>query len=129
MSYRLNHIALCVKNPEEFAAFYQSLFEMLGLFVETRGIGENIMVLGLEETSIGLKRSEQSGSREGVDHFGFTTNDLADLESLAEKLNEKGISFERKKHRDNSQSIFLEDPECYKIQIVYMPSDMYIERK
>ncbi|MBU1202044.1 MAG: VOC family protein [Nanoarchaeota archaeon] len=129
MSYRLNHIALCVKNPEKSAEFYEGLFSVLGLYVERRSVGENIMMLGLNGTSIGLKRSAHSGSREGVDHFGFTTDNPADLEYLIEQLNGKNIHYERKKHRDGSESLFIRDPDEYMIQAAYMPQDMFIEEK
>ena len=125
-NYKLNHLALCVKYPEKSSKFYLDLFRILGLKAEERGIGENIMVLSERGTSIGLKKAEKSGSREGVDHFGFTTPNKGDIENLVMELDKKGISYERKKHRDKSESIFLQDPDNYKIQIVYMPPDMYL---
>lgn len=120
MNYKLNHISLCVINPEESARFYQKLFEMLGLPAEQKCIGENIMVLGPEGASIGLKKISQNNSV-GMDHFGFTTDNPSDLESIAEKLSKSNIPFERKEHRDGSRSIFLKDGNDYLIQIVYMP--------
>ena len=129
MNYRLNHLALCVKCPEKSAEFYQQLFGLLGLYVERRAVGENIMILSHSGTSLGLKKSERSGSRDGVDHFGFTTDSLEDLESLSERLCVKGIPFERKEHRDGSRSLFMSDPDGYLVQIVCMPVDMFIKDK
>jgi len=124
-NFQLNHISLCVRDPNRSSRFYLDLFMMLGLPAEARGVGENIMILSQKGASIGLKKSEKSGSREGVDHFGFTTGSKEDLEEIARKLSANNITFERKKHRDNSESIFLNDLDGYKLQIVYMPSDMY----
>lgn len=127
MNYRLNHISLCAKNPEKSAEFYHGLFSMLGLYVESRGVGENIMILSSNGTSIGLKKSDHSGSREGVDHFGFTTDKPTDLESLSEQLEKRKIPVERKKHRDGSESVFIRDLDEYLIQFVYMPPNMFIK--
>lgn len=125
-NFQLNHISLCVKDPNRSSKFYLDLFKTLGLPAEARGVGENIMILSQKGASIGMKKSEKSGSREGVDHFGFTTGSKVDLEEIAKKLSANNITYERKKHRDNSESIFLNDPDGYKLQIVYMPADMYL---
>ena len=129
MSYRLNHITLCVKDPGLSSEFYQELFDLLGLYIEKRPVGEHILMLGQNGLSIGLMKNEVSGSRDGVDHFGFTTGKISDLESLSEQLTRQGTSFERKKHRDGSESIFINDPDKYSVQVGYMPQDMFIEKK
>lgn len=125
-NFQLNHISLCIKEPSKSSKFYVDLFGILGLKVEPRGVGENIIILSQKGASIGLKKSERSGSRKGVDHFGFTTDSKDDLEMIAKKLEVRKITYERKKHRDGSESIFLNDPDGYKMQIVYMPPDMYL---
>lgn len=125
-NFQLNHISLCTKDPNRSSKFYLDLFKMLGLSAEARVVGENIMILSQKGASIGLKKSKKSGSREGVDHFGFTTGSKEDLEEIAKKLSANSITYERKKHRDSSESIFLNDPDGYKLQIVYMPHYMYL---
>lgn len=125
--YNLNHIALHVKDPQKSAEFYLVLLDLLGLKADAKEIiPGNVMLLSDKGISFGLVKSKKSGSREGVDHFGFTTPNKNDIEILANKLDKKGINYERKEHRDNSESIFLQDPDNYKIQIVYLPPNMYL---
>jgi hypothetical protein len=58
-----------VKDPNRSLKFYLDLFRILGLPTKARGVGENIIILSQKGASIGLKKSEQSGSREGVRKF------------------------------------------------------------
>ena len=60
---------------------------MSGIYVEKRLVGENIMILSKNGTSIGLKKSNHIG----LDHFGFTIDNLSYSEVLTEQLNKKNL--------------------------------------
>ncbi|PIU10922.1 hypothetical protein COT27_00540, partial [Candidatus Kuenenbacteria bacterium CG08_land_8_20_14_0_20_37_23] len=61
----------------------------------------------------------------GIDHFGFTFLDSKSFEEYKEKLkqelNKRGIPYEEKEHHDGSKSLFFNEINGYKIQIVYLP--------
>ena len=63
-----------------------------------------------------------------IHRFGFTTNNPNSLEGLCEVFEERGISYEKKEHRDKSISLFIRVPNGNKIQIVYLPDDMYYRK-
>ena len=118
---KLNHIAIKVKDLEATKEFYQ---DVLGLKIQEERPGKSIMFKDDYGGIIGCILSEKV-SINGIDHFGFTFLDSKSFEEYKEKLkqelNKRGIPYEEKEHHDGSKSLFFNEINGYKIQIVYLP--------
>src|SRR6266850_2002737 len=89
---RLRHIAVCVKDLEKAAKFYETVFEMREVGRETIEIGSAIYmsdgVINLALLNFaGSKGNDIKGDPTraiGANHFGFQVDDLADTQKRIE---------------------------------------------
>ena len=109
---RLRHIAVCVKDLNKAAEFYEKVFEMKRVGEETLDIGSAIY---MSDGVINMALLNFSGSKGndlkdpknavGANHFGFQVDDLADTQRRIEEAggtfffdlgDERHGNFERK---------------------------------
>jgi predicted enzyme related to lactoylglutathione lyase len=96
---RLRHFAVCVKDLEKAAAFYESVFELKRAGREDLDIGsaiyltDGVINLALLNFSAGAgaKASDMSDPRGfvGAHHFGFQVDDLAEAQRRIERAGGK----------------------------------------
>ena len=96
---RLRHFAVCVKDLEKAATFYETVFELKRAGREDLDIGSaiyltdgviNLALLNFS-TGAGAEASDMSDPRGfvGAHHFGFQVDDLADAQRRIERAGGK----------------------------------------
>jgi catechol 2,3-dioxygenase-like lactoylglutathione lyase family enzyme len=122
---KFNHIAIKVRDLETTKEFYQNV---LGLKIQEERPGKSIMFKDDYGGIIGCILSKEF-SVDGIDHFGFTFLDFESFEKykeeLKKELNKRGIPYEEKEHHDGTKSLFFNEINGYKLQIVYLPKDYF----
>ncbi|MGC1791971.1 MAG: VOC family protein [Pseudolabrys sp.] len=109
---RLRHIAVCVKDLERAAAFYEKVFELKEVGRETIEIGSAIYlsdgVINLALLNFSGKQGNDLADPKGAvgaNHFGFQVDDLAETQIKIEQAggkfffdlgDERKENFERK---------------------------------
>jgi predicted enzyme related to lactoylglutathione lyase len=93
---RLRHIAVCVKDLEQAAKFYEEVFELKRIEREDLDIGSAIyMSDGVINMALLNFKGEQgsdlkdAASFVGAHHFGFQVDDLAETQRRIEKAGGK----------------------------------------
>ena len=118
----LRHVALNVRNVRESADFYCNV---LGMRIEWEPDPDNIyLTSGSDNLAIHkLPEGEQPGSVQTVHHIGFVVRRPEDVDTVAARLEARGISLVRpvKTHRDGARSFYFRDPDGTLIQLLYHP--------
>lgn len=116
---RLCHVALRVADPEISMAFY---VDILGMKVVWRPDADNIY-LSNGSDNLALHRSilRPGGS---LDHIGFTVSTPGDVDVWHDRLQAAGviITAPPRTHRDDSRSLYCQDPDQNLVQILFIPS-------
>ena len=93
---RLRHIAVCVKDLERAAAFYEKVFELKEVGRETIEIGSAIYlsdgVINLALLNFSGKQGNDLADPKGAvgaNHFGFQVDDLAETQIKIEQAGGK----------------------------------------
>jgi len=118
MKLRWSHAVLYVRNLDEMIAFYK---DVLGFEVSDRG-SLNPNSPGLEITFLSQVGSDHhqlafvpvrgDGPSTTLDHMAFRVESLADVKTMAEKLQADGRAMNlRPVNHGNAWSIYFEDPE------------------
>lgn len=83
---KLRHIAICVRDLEASAQFYEKIFEMTRAYeVKDRAIYLTDGLMNLALLNSATARANGKVNPHGVDHFGFRVEDFAAVEAaLAE---------------------------------------------
>lgn len=123
----MRHLALFVSNLPASRAFYESLF---GMKVVWEPDPDNVYLssgmdnLALHQMSPEAQAAFKPGASVVLDHFGFIVGSPASVERLCERAKTFGtrILQEPKRHRDQSYSCYLADPDGNRIQILYEPT-------
>ena len=122
----LRHLALRVIDMDRSRAFYEGL---LGMKVVWEPDPKNVYLssgndnLALHEVPQGDRASMRSGSDQPLDHLGFIVESPRAVEEIYKRVLEAGVPIVKpvKKHRDESHSFYMADPDKNVIQILFDP--------
>lgn len=132
----LRHLALRVTDLARSRAFYEGLF---GMRVVWQPDGDNLYLtsgsdnLALHQIPAGELAEYRGGRGQHLDHFGFIVDspEMVDrfFEQVARQVEGFGARIVQppKRHRDNSYSFYLADPDGNTIQILYEPTISRLE--
>jgi len=81
---KIRHLAIKTKSPERLAVFYEEVFGMKR--IRTEPGGPIYMSDGYITLALLTNRGEAAPS--GINHFGFQTDDLKDIEQKLKKFDE-----------------------------------------
>lgn len=120
----LRHLALRVVSLEKSRRFYEDLIGMKALWqpdAQSLYLTLGCDNLALHELKAGETLS-QSGQK--MDHFGFIAENEAVVDACFSRMKKAGIAIVKpvKRHRDESYSFYMADPDGNVIQILYEPN-------
>lgn len=130
----LRHLALRVTDLHRSRAFYEALF---GMRVVWQPDQDNLYLssgsdnLALHQIPVG-ELDQYRGSRgQFLDHFGFIMDSPEAVDQMFEQVERSGarIVHPPKRHRDNSYSFYLADPDGNTIQVLYEPTMSALQGK
>ena len=117
----MRHLALTVSDVDRSCAFYQRVF---GMKIVWQPDPDNAY-LSSGCDNLALHRGDCGDpSAQRLDHLGFISSTIADLESAWEwaQAQRLDIVHPLKRHRDGSVSFYIRDPDGNVIQILYEPN-------
>ena len=82
---KIRHLAIKTKDPARLAKFYEEVFGMKVIHSERSGA--TYMSDGY--LTLAILRNRGEATPRGINHFGFTVEDLADVEGKLQKWNEE----------------------------------------
>ena len=114
---RLRHIAVCVKDLEKAAAFYEQVFELKEVGRETIEIGSAIYlsdgVINLALLNFSGKKGNDLADPKnavGANHFGFQVDDLVETQKKIEQAGGK-FFFDLGDEREGNFERKFKDPD------------------
>ncbi|MBN4054271.1 VOC family protein [Nitrospira defluvii] len=118
----LRHLALRVRDLSISRRFYEDLIGMKVLWQPD----DNSVYLssGCDNLALHQVTSEESLTQNGcLDHFGFIAENETVVDAMFERVKKEGILIIKptKRHRDQSYSFYMADPDGIVIQILYEP--------
>ncbi|HET7747529.1 MAG TPA: VOC family protein [Vicinamibacteria bacterium] len=115
----LRHLALNVSDPQASKRFYADLF---GMTVVWEPDPDNVY-LSSGPDNLALHRAPAASSG-ALDHLGFIVATKDDVDALARRFREKGVTIaaEPRDHRDGSRSFYCLDPDGLRIQVLFEPT-------
>ena len=119
----LRHLALRVIDLSKARRFYEDLIGMKVLWQPDNHslyLSLGCDNLALHEIPVGESLS-QNGQK--MDHFGFIAENETIVDQMFEKMKKAQVPIVKpvKRHRDNSYSFYMSDPDGNVIQILYEP--------
>ena len=118
----IRHLALKVKNFEECLKFYT---QILGMKVDWQPDHENVYLTnGKDNLALHYDGDLSLDSESRLDHFGIFVRKQEDIDVFLKHIQENNIKIhkEKKTHRDNSISFYVEDPDGNILQILWHPA-------
>lgn len=110
---RLGHVAICVKDIDAAAAFYQ------GLGLELVWKDADWAYLKAGEDGLALLGP---GYKQAGPHFGFIFHDRAEVDTAYEQLKAQGVELTRiHEHRDGTASFYGKDLDGNWFEYLYEP--------
>ncbi len=120
----LRHLALRVANLSNSRRFYEDLIGMKSVWQPDNH--SLYLSLGCDNLALHEITSGESLSKEGqkLDHFGFIAENETIVDQFFEKMKTAQVPIVKpvKRHRDNSYSFYISDPDGNVIQILYEPN-------
>lgn len=111
---RLGHVAICVKDIEQAAEFYQKL----GMDLVWKDADWAYLKAGEDGLALLSPSYDQAGP-----HFGFIFNEREQMESAYEQLKAQGIPLSSiHEHRDGTASFYGRDPDGNGFEYLYEPA-------
>jgi catechol 2,3-dioxygenase-like lactoylglutathione lyase family enzyme len=122
----LRHLALRVTDMAKSRAFYEGLLGMTLVWepdpdnVYLSAGTDNLALHQIPSDSLSAYRQE----RQFLDHFGFIVSSPLEVDQWHETLRRAGVPIVKPpaRHRDNSVSCYIADPDGNVIQILYEPT-------
>ena len=110
---RLGHVAICVKDIDAAAEFYQGL----GLDLVWKDADWAYLKAGSDGLALLGPTYKQAGA-----HFGFIFHDRSEVDTAYEHLKAKGIELTRiHEHRDGTASFYGKDLDGNWFEYLYEP--------
>lgn len=110
---RIGHVAICVKNLEQAAQFYQNL----GMDLVWQDADWAYLKAGEDGLALLSPHYEQAGP-----HFGFIFSDRAEIETAYDRLKAEGVHLTHiHEHRDGTASFYGRDPDGNWFEYLYEP--------
>lgn len=110
---RLGHVAICVKDIDQAAQFYQNL----GMDLAWKDKDWAYLKAGDDGLALLSPSYEQAGP-----HFGFIFDNRAEVEAAYARLQAEGIAMsEIHEHRDGTASFYGKDPDGNWFEYLYEP--------
>ncbi len=81
---KIRHLAIKTKNPERLAGFYENVFGLKRIRSEPGGA----IYMSDGYLTLALLRNRGEATPSGINHFGFQVDDLAEIESRLQELEE-----------------------------------------
>lgn len=108
---RLGHVAICVKDIDKAAEFYQNL----GMELAWKDADWAYLKAGDDGLALLSPSYNQAGP-----HFGFVFRDRAELEAAYNQLKADGIAATHiHEHRDGTASFYARDPDGNGFEYLY----------
>ncbi len=117
MTFKMNHVHLKTKNPEETAKFY---VETLGATITGKAgdDGYKLSLHGLSLNVTGFLAKQKRGQKYGMEHIAIDTDEL---DSLVEKLKARGIHIlEQTVVSGGRRVCFFEGPDGVQLEFIEM---------
>lgn len=127
----IRHLALRVKNLRRSQNFYEGLF---GMKVVWQPDGDNVYLssgsdnLALHQIAAAEQHEYDSARGQFLDHFGFLMDSQESVDRLFQSVERHvgryggAVVKVPKRHRDDSYSFYLADPDGNVIQVLYEPT-------
>jgi len=134
---RISHVNLRVRNVEESADFYCSLFGLRQRVPESAPKSGRLCVAptksGRSEFGVFLSRGLPAKAElSGVDHFTFEVPIAADVDELYDRARRRGAPATKPRFYRDGWQTFVFDPDGYKIEIraprARQESDRHVRR-
>jgi catechol 2,3-dioxygenase-like lactoylglutathione lyase family enzyme len=110
---RLGHVAICVKNIDRAAEFYQNL----GMNLVWKDADWAYLKAGEDGLALLSPNYDQAGP-----HFGFIFDDRAEMEAAYDRLQQAEIYLTQiHEHRDGTASFYGRDPDGNWFEYLYEP--------
>ena len=81
---KIRHLAIKTKSPEKLAVFYEEVFGLKRIRSEKSGA----IYMSDGYITLALLRNRGEAAPSGINHFGFQTDDLDDVEQKLKKFEE-----------------------------------------
>ncbi len=121
-SLGIRHLALKVSNFEECFKFYT---DVLGMEVDWKPDEENVYLTnGLDNLALHYDKDVSTGENDSrLDHFGIFIKNKEDIDKYLSHMRDNNVKIHKDKkiHRDNSISFYVEDPDGNILQILWHP--------
>jgi catechol-2,3-dioxygenase len=119
----MRHLALKVKNFQECFIFYT---EVLGMSIDWKPDDNNVYLTNGPDNLALHYDSNVSSNRDDsrLDHFGIFVKNKNDIDIYLKHMKDNNVKIykEKKIHRDNSISFYVEDPDGNILQILWHPT-------
>jgi len=119
----MRHLALKVKNFQECFIFYT---KVLGMSIDWKPDDNNVYLTNGPDNLALHYDSNVSSNRDDsrLDHFGIFVKNKNDIDIYLKHMKDKNVKIhkEKKIHRDNSISFYVEDPDGNILQILWHPT-------
>ena len=117
----LRHVALYVRDFDATKQFY---LDVLGFRVEWEPDADNSYLTSGTDNLALHRATEPRRSRDtALDHLGLLVRAPEDVDAWADYLEDRGVRLKSrpKTHRDGARSLYLDDPDGNRIQIIFHP--------
>lgn len=124
MALRLDHLTICVSDPEASERHYSALLPLIGFARKGEGIWTDGAGFFLQfvEARPGTGAYERHGA--GLNHWGMAMPDAESVETLRESLVAAGIEAQPLQRFGGAVALFLPDPDGLRAEFSYHPPGM-----
>lgn len=81
---KIRHLAIKTKDPKRLAKFYEDVFDMKTIHSEENGA----IYMSDGYLTLALLRNRGEATPSGINHFGFSVDDVEEIQSRLEKYDE-----------------------------------------
>ena len=81
---KIRHLAIKTKDPKRLAKFYEDVFDMKAIHSEENGA----IYMSDGYLTLALLRNRGEATPSGINHFGFSVDDVEEIQAKLEKYDE-----------------------------------------